>query len=129
MNLDELERRTKKEIRNIKKILPEDINKTKLQALMPIIENTAWMKVKLDDLREKIKNSGAVIPYDNGGGQKGVKENPAFRGYESLWKSYLSGMDRILGAMPEESAKEVKQEITENQTVLELVRNKHRKNA
>ncbi len=36
------------------------------------------------------------MEYDNGGGQTGVRENPAFRAYEALWKTYLSGLDALL---------------------------------
>lgn len=129
MDMEEFEAKKKKEIRNIKKLIPKGTNKTLLTALMPVIENTAWMKVKLDNTREEIESSGVVIEYDNGGGQKGIKENPAFKGYESLWKSYLSGMGRILSAVSDEKARETKKEVTGNQNVLELVRNKHRKKA
>lgn len=91
--------------------------------LEPVIENTAWMKIKLDDTRDKIKNSSVVIPYDNGGGQTGIRENPLFKGYESLWKSYLTGMNMILSCLPEEV---IEEEIIEQpKTILELVRGKH----
>lgn len=40
------------------------------------------------------------MEYDNGGGQTGVRENPAFRAYEALWKTYLSGLDALLKQLP-----------------------------
>ena len=105
------------------------ISERKMHVLAPIIENTAWMKVKLDDAREQVKQSSVVIAYDNGGGQKGLRENPLFKGYESLFKSYMSGMSKILDCLPEEQAKEQEAEIEKPKTVLEIVRTKHRKEA
>ena len=102
-----------------------NVSETKIQLLEPIVENVAWMKVKLDDAREQIKKTSVAIPYDNGGGQKGIRENPLFKGYESLWKSYMSGMGHILDCLPPETQEQ--QPIAEKpKTVLEMVRNKHR---
>lgn len=120
------------EIQKIKDILIEaEISDRRMKALEPIIENVAWMKIKLDDAREKIATSSVVIPYDNGGGQTGIRENPLYKGYESLWKSYITGMDRILAVLPKESIESVAEEIQTNEprTVLELVRGKHKKEA
>jgi hypothetical protein len=99
------------------------ISAKKMKLLEPIVLNTAWMKVKLDDAREAIKNSNIVISYDNGGGQKGIRENPLYKGYESLWRSYMAGMDRILSTLPDEEIK--KEELEKPKTMLELVREKH----
>lgn len=96
-----------------------------IDVLDPVIENTAWMKAKLDDARRQIKSSGIVIPYDNGGGQKGLRENPLFRGYESLWRSYMSGMTKIIDALPEGSA-EKDAEACRPKTMLEIVRERHK---
>lgn len=91
-----------------------------------IIENVAWMKIKLDDTREAIKNSSVAIPYDNGGGQVGIKENPLFKGYSALWKSYIAGMNQIISLIPEQK-EEIIKEVENPRTVLELVMNKHKK--
>lgn len=101
------------------------MKEARIEALRPVIENVAWMKVKLDDTREKIKTSSVVVPYDNGGGQTGIRENPLYKGYESLWKSYMTGMSKILEAFP---AEQVKKEIEAQKpaTVLEMVRGRHR---
>ena len=105
------------------------ISDKRIRALSSIIENTAWMKIKLDDAREAVKTSNVVIPYDNGGGQTGLRENPLFKGYESLWKSYMAGMSRILDCLPTEQVNIEVEKIETPKTVLELVRNKHRKEA
>ena len=96
--------------------------------LEPVLDNVAWMRVKLDDAREAIKGSSVAIPYDNGGGQKGIRENPLFKGYESLFKTYMSGIDKILASLPPEIAKEREPEV-KPKSVFEIVRDKHKKDA
>lgn len=118
------------EIKRIKDLLAEfGVADRRIKLLQPVIENTAWMKVKLDEAREVVQESSVVISYNNGGGQSGLRENPIFKGYEALWKSYMSGMNVILSALPPEIVKEEKEKIVETKTMLELVRDRHKKNA
>ena len=121
-----------KEMKRLKKLLKDaGVSAPRMKMLEPVIENVSWMKIKLDQAREKIKNSGIVMPYDNGGGQTGIRENPAFKGYEALWKSYMAGMSKLLEAMPPEII-EAEEETEKEQapvTVLELIRTKHKKEA
>lgn len=122
----------KSEKTRIKRLLKESgTSDARMKMLEPVIENVAWMKIKLDQAREKIKNSGIVMPYDNGGGQTGIRENPAFKGYEALWKSYMAGMSKLLEAMPPEviEAEEKTEKEQAPVTVLELIRTKHKKEA
>lgn len=111
--------------------LIDEIPTKKVAALMPVIENTAWMKAKLDEARELIKDSPVVVKYNNGGGQKGIRENPLFKGYEALWKAYLLGLDRIMQMLPadEFARRPVVPEENRPQNVLEMVRAKHKKEA
>lgn len=122
----------KSEKTRIKRLLKESgTSDARMKMLEPVIENVAWMKIKLDQAREKIKTSGIVMPYDNGGGQTGIRENPAFKGYEALWKSYMAGMSKLLETMPPEVI-EAEEETEKEQapvTVLELIRTKHKKEA
>lgn len=130
MNEIEIKERAEEEKERITELLNDvGVSEKRMEALTPVILNTAWMKAKLDDAREAIKNSNVVISYDNGGGQKGIRENPIFKGYESLWRAYIHGMDRILAALPEDAAEIRKVEIEKPKTMLELVRNKHKKEA
>lgn len=124
---NELRQRADEEKNRIVGILTEaGISERRMRMLGPVIDNVSWMKAKLDDSRMLIKNSNIVVPYDNGGGQKGIRENPAFRGYEALWKSYMQGMNRILDTLPEEEAKTLDYEDMKPQSVLSLVRDRHR---
>lgn len=121
------ENQAKQEIERLTDLLVEfGIDDRRLRILQPIIENTAWMKVKLDEAREVVKNSNVVISYDNGGGQKGIRENPIFKGYEALWKSYMSGMQHILNALPPQQQKEEVEKVVEVKTALDRIREKHK---
>lgn len=102
------------------------ISEKKIKMLESVIDNTAWMKAKLDDTREQIRNTSVAIPYDNGGGQTGIRENPLFKGYSALWKSYMSGMNTIMSLLPREMVEAEAENIEQPKTVLELVRAKHR---
>ena len=118
------------EVERLTTLLEEcGISDKRIKALSTIIENTAWMKIKLDDAREAVKSSNVVIPYDNGGGQKGLRENPIFKGYEALWKSYMAGMTKILDSLPVEKAQAEVETVESPKTMLELVRDRHRKQA
>ncbi len=106
-----------------------NVSESNVCLLDAVIENTAWMKAKLDETRDLIRNSGVAIPYDNGGGQAGIRENPLFKGYINLWKSYMAGMNVIMAALPHEVVEREAEDIEEPKTILQLVREKHRKEA
>lgn len=125
-----MEELAKAEIRRLKRLLTHfGIDKDKISMLMPVIENTAWMKVKLDQSRDLIRESEIIIDYDNGGGQKGIRENPVFKAYESLWKSYMSGLNVILNVLPAEVAKMETVKANQTKSMLEIVRERHQKEA
>ena len=128
--MSDLEERAMMEAERLKSLLFDcNIPEKKIGFLEDVIKNVSWMKVKLDEARAAIQTSNVVIPYDNGGGQKGLRENPLFKGYESLFKSYMSGMRQILDVLPKQVAEEEKEEIEKPQTMLDFVRNKHKKEA
>ncbi len=121
---DELVR---KELRKIsREIKKAKISEHKMKVIEPVVLNSAFMKVKLDEARELIKHETITVEYDNGGGQKGIRENPVFKAYEALWKSYMLGMDKILSIIPEEQKQELadQAEQIKPQTVLDMVREK-----
>lgn len=126
------EEAVKKEQRKINRELKKaKISSHKMKVIEPVVVNVAFMKVKLDEARDQMKDSTITVDYDNGGGQKGVRENPIFKAYEALWKSYSIGMDRIFSILPEEIQEEIKAEVEEAkpQSVLDIVRNRQRETA
>lgn len=60
-----------------------------------LAENILWMESKLANAREVIGKSSVAIPYDNGGGQRGIRKNPAFDGYNSLMSSYTKALKQL----------------------------------
>lgn len=97
-----LKERAKAEQRRVKNLLKRmGVSPDRIKLLSPVIEDTSWMKAKLDDSKEAIRESQIVIKYDNGGGQSGIRENPLFKGYEALWKAYMLGMREIFGSTSE----------------------------
>lgn len=111
-------------VRMLKKAgTPED----KIKALQPIIQNTAALKAKLDDVQTEMLDADALIEYEHGGGQSGIKENPIFGLYGSMMRSYTSGMKMIFDSMPTSQAATKKEDDKTN--VLQLVRSKHTKKA
>lgn len=115
-----LERAARKEAKQLLELM-DGAPVRERQALGPVVENTAWMKVQLDRAREFIGVSDIVSEYDNGGGQAGIRANPAFTGYEALWKAYVTGLNRILAACPEDG-KAALQTAETPQNMLELIR-------
>lgn len=98
----EISRRCKKEQRKLTRFCTENgMNEDRAAALLPVFESVCWMKIKLEDEREAIGENGLTVEYDNGGGQCGIRENPAFKAYEALWKSYCAGLQILLAELPE----------------------------
>lgn len=119
-------KRSGKEKNRLKRILRDaGVSEQKKKLLEPVVDNVAWMKIQLDDARDAIRDGELVVEYDNGGGQKGIRENPYFKGYENLWRSYMAGMGKILDAIPGEVVVPEKAQPEKPKTVLELVRNKY----
>lgn len=118
-----IERRAAREATRMRRILRKaGADEQALTMAKPVIENTAWMKEKLDDARASIRESSVAIQYDNGGGQKGIRENPLYRGYEALWRSYTTGMQTLLDMLPEDEKNAAEAKTGQPATVLEVIR-------
>lgn len=106
-------------------LVDADVSHARITALENVIVNTAWMSAKLDVARSDIGSGHLTVKYDNGGGQKGVRQNPLFSAYEDLFKSYMNGMKEILATLPREVAKAEKETADEKITVLDKIRKRH----
>lgn len=53
-----------------------------------LLDNIDFLAQKLQETREKAAKVDVVIPYDNGGGQSGIRENPIFSSYTKLLTQY-----------------------------------------
>lgn len=129
MNEKTIKDRTKYEKNRITRLLKAaGVPEETVKFLQPIIQNTAAIKAKLDDAQDEMQDAPMLITYEHGGGQSGSRENPIFRIYESMWKSYMSGMKTIMSYMPDKGA-ETKKKEDAKMNVLQLVRDKKAKNA
>ncbi len=98
----EISKRCKKDVRKMARFCKEaGVDAKKIDAFTPLFDNICWMQIKLEDAREEIGEAGLLTEYDNGGGQSGVRQNPAFKAYEALWKSYCAGLQILLAELPD----------------------------
>lgn len=71
-----------------------------------LADQVIFMAGKLKESKAGLKDQAIVIPYDNGGGQTGIRENPAFTAYEKLLATYtksLAALREMIGSTaPEE---------------------------
>lgn len=85
--------------------LVETIPEHERDDVRELATNVLFMRKKLAETRMGIARQQVVIPYDNGGGQTGIRRNPAFDGYLALLKSYQSAIKELrdmLGKAPKE---------------------------
>ena len=83
-----------------------DVPQQKRDVLAPVIDNMAWQRVKLDEAREEMQDASVVCEYNNGGGQTGTRENPIFKGYVSLWRAYMIGLEKFSACLPKDLQEE-----------------------
>ena len=55
-------------------------------------DNILFMRQRLKETRIDRDGQPVVIPYDNGGGQTGIRANPAYTEYEKLLRAYQSAI-------------------------------------
>ena len=53
-----------------------------------LAEQLAFQTMKLKECRAEMKDMPTIMAYDNGGGQKGIRKNPAFDAYNALMQNY-----------------------------------------
>ena len=68
---------------------------------LELAENVVFMARKLKETRESMGKTPLIVKYDNGGGQKGYRENPVFKAYNGMVARYVAALHElgsILGA-------------------------------
>lgn len=132
MNRDDITKAARKEKNKINKQLRDaKFPAHKMKILEATIDNVALMKAKLDELREQLITAQAIVDYDNGGGQKGVRENPIFKRYESFFKTYSLGMGVIFDALRDEEgvAEDNIDDSIKPRTVFDIVQERQKEHA
>lgn len=72
--------------------MPESIRSHAVE----LAENVFFMEGKLVETRKGLANQQVVIAYDNGGGQRGIRKNPIFEGYNQLMANYRKTLDQLI---------------------------------
>lgn len=72
--------------------LTEHVDKKRFPMADRLAEECVWQAERLAETRALIGNTKAVIKYDNGGGQTGVRKNPAFEAYAQQLNGFLASM-------------------------------------
>jgi hypothetical protein len=62
---------------------------------LELAESVLFMAEKLKEAREAMKDEELIIPYDNGGGQMGIRENPHFTAFEKLMVTYTKSLRQL----------------------------------
>ena len=120
LEMSDLIRKEKQKI--IRELRKAKISRYKMKVLDSVIDNVAFMKVKLDEIREMLLTEDLLVEYDNGGGQKGLKESPIFKQYQSLFANFMKGMDKILQPMPDvEAAQDALVKAAKPESVLDQI--------
>lgn len=83
----------------------------KYALVVPLLENAAFMKVELEDLRTVISATGATETYQNGANQKGQKASAELQAYTALIKQYNAISERLEKMLPAEIVKSKLQEL------------------
>lgn len=96
---NELERDARRETNRLVKLVRGTIP-ARAQVIRPLCENVGWMKAKLDRARARIGEDDLTVEYQHGKDQSGIMANPALTAYEMLFKSYVSGLVKILDQLP-----------------------------
>ena len=97
----ETERRIQEEysrLYNYFKTLPE----SQLAIARPLIQNSAFMKVTLEDLQATINENGVSEEYQNGNNQYGRKASAELQAYNSLIKNFSNVQKQLTALLPEE---------------------------
>lgn len=69
-----------------------------------LLDNAAFMALKLEDLQAEINQNGMVAEYQNGANQFGTKKSPEVEVYLSMIKNYTAIVNTLMNALPDDSS-------------------------
>lgn len=96
--------RLESELRKLRELTKDAIPDEKRKAIMPLLANIAFLKVKLDDARAELLYEDIFTEYDNGGGQTGLREHPGFSAYNKLFTTFSRAVKQLTDMMPSGTA-------------------------
>lgn len=92
--------RVDSELRKLQRITKDAIPDDKRNIVLGMLPNLAFMKYKLDEARKELLYESIFTEYDNGGGQRGIREHPGFAAYNKLFASFQRGIKQLCDLMP-----------------------------
>ena len=99
----EKEKKIKQEINRLKKLYKE-FDKDKAKALEGLINNAAFMKVTLNELREDLIRNGVTELFEQGE-QSFMRERPEYKVYSTFIQRYSQVMKQLIDLLPVEEKK------------------------
>ena len=55
-----------------------------------------FQAVKLRECRTEMESMPTIMAYDNGGGQKGIRKNPAYDAYNALMQNFRKSLQLLV---------------------------------
>lgn len=99
------EDRIKEELKALTKVLA-DIPDSKKKVASGLIDNAAFMRATLEELRQKVDEDGAVIEATNGNGFEVCRENPALTAYSKILTGYNKTISQLIALLPDSKTAE-----------------------
>lgn len=100
----EREKKIKQEINRIKKLY-KDFEKDKIKVIEGLINEAAFMKISLEDLRIDLSKNGLIELFEQGE-QSFNRERPEVKIYTTFMQRYSNVMKQLLDLLPVEIKKE-----------------------
>lgn len=94
MNEETRRKTIKKYKKQLNGIANSQTGETKAVVTM-LIDRLSYLAALLDELQEDTIVGGVVVPYDNGGGQKGVRISPAVNVYTAYAKQFTASVKQL----------------------------------
>lgn len=107
-NLDK-EKNIKQEINRIKKLY-KDFPKEKLKVLEGLINESAFIKISLEELRDNLLKNGFIEVFEQGE-QRFNRERPEVKIYTTFIQRYSNVMKQLIDLLPVEVKKEEADEL------------------
>ncbi|WP_122639848.1 MULTISPECIES: hypothetical protein [unclassified Romboutsia] len=105
----EKEKKIKTEINRLKKIY-KDFPKEKVKVLEGLIQEAAFMKISLEEMREDLLTNGLTEIFEQGS-QSFDRERPQVKIYTTFMQRYSRVMKQLIDLLPEEEKKEEADEL------------------
>lgn len=102
--------RIKKEFNRLKKIF-QDIPRDRIDTVISLLSNAAFMTITLEDLQEAINKNGIISEYQNGENQWGTKKSPEVEIYNTMIKNHTSIIKQLTDLLPDEKGTDASEEI------------------